>query len=261
MHDVNICRRVSGGGTVYHDLGNLNLTFSTHRTNYNRKENLQFITRTLSSVFTDLQLECTDKDDILLNGEYKVSGSAAKLGLTSAFHHCTLLCDSDLASVRGLLSPDYKVQTNATASRPSPVANILEGRYNFHEVCELFNKCYKETYNPGSAHTSIHAIHPLQHEGVGERAEKFKSWQWVYGKSPLFTLLTSVRFDDGECCDVSLRVCKGKVEKAKVVSDVKSELNADLLNALLQALVGEMFSHDCLDYLPSNTTFSTKVLP
>ena len=71
-NDVDLARRRSGGGTVYHDLGNLNCTFFTTKERYNRKENLEFIVRALNEKW-DLNLAVTERDDIMLDGCHKVS--------------------------------------------------------------------------------------------------------------------------------------------------------------------------------------------
>ena len=65
--NVNLCRRHSGGGTVYHDLGNLNFTFFTERCDYDRKHNLNVIIDGLKSKFADLNIAFNIRDDILLN--------------------------------------------------------------------------------------------------------------------------------------------------------------------------------------------------
>ncbi|KAI5711726.1 hypothetical protein M8J75_002710 [Diaphorina citri] len=90
---IEIARRNSGGGTVYHDSGNLNVTFFTPRERYNRRNNLEIISRTLEREW-NIQTEINTREDIVYDGKYKISqisGTAAKLGRPSSYHHCTLL--------------------------------------------------------------------------------------------------------------------------------------------------------------------------
>lgn len=68
-----VARRKSGGGTVYHDLGNINMSFITHRDSYDRKQNLTFICQILKSRWPHLNLSINDRDDIILDQKYKVS--------------------------------------------------------------------------------------------------------------------------------------------------------------------------------------------
>ncbi|KAL1465265.1 hypothetical protein WDU94_004848 [Cyamophila willieti] len=89
---IEIARRNSGGGTVYHDPGNLNVTFFTPRERYNRRNNLDIISRTLEREW-NIQTEINTREDIVYDGKYKVSGTAAKLGRPNSYHHCTLLVD------------------------------------------------------------------------------------------------------------------------------------------------------------------------
>ena len=87
--------RIILGGTVYHDLGNLNCTFFTRRSKYDRRRNLNIICNAIGNV-TDLNVAVNDREDIVLGHlgrDLKISGTAAKLGKDSAYHHCTVLVD------------------------------------------------------------------------------------------------------------------------------------------------------------------------
>ena len=91
---IDLARRNSGGGTVFHDKGNLNCTFFTRRSHYNRRRNLEIICNAIKDV-TDMDVTLNDRDDIVINDYddylYKISGTAAKLGKDTAYHHCTVL--------------------------------------------------------------------------------------------------------------------------------------------------------------------------
>lgn len=96
---------------MYHDMGNINLSFITHRQDYNRQYNLNIITDKLNEVYPHLNLRCNMRDDIVQNGVYKVSGSAARMTRTKAYHHCTLLVNSDKRHLRSSLQAPFKVST------------------------------------------------------------------------------------------------------------------------------------------------------
>lgn len=91
---ISLSRRNSGGGTVYHDLENLNLSFFTQKSRYNRRYNLEIITRALYREFM-IETFINKRDDIVTGDDLKVSGTAAKLGRATAYHHCTLLGNAD----------------------------------------------------------------------------------------------------------------------------------------------------------------------
>lgn len=89
---IDLARRNSGGGTVYHDQGNINCTFFTNRSQYERRHNLDIICSALRRS-TALNVTVNERDDIVLDGNHKISGTAAKLGKDNAYHHTTLLVD------------------------------------------------------------------------------------------------------------------------------------------------------------------------
>ena len=127
---IVLARRNSGGGTVYHDSGNLNCTFFTARERYNRRYNLNLITRALFREWS-IKADISERDDILLQGKkvsqagstpvdisqpltltttrrlsFQISGTAAKLGQPNAYHHCTLLVNSNKANLGGSLTKE-----------------------------------------------------------------------------------------------------------------------------------------------------------
>ena len=100
---INLARRNSGGGTVYHDLGNLNCTFFTRRSRYNRTRNLNIICNAIREA-TALNVAVNSRDDIVLDEDLKISGTAAKLGKDAAYHHCTVLVDVNQCVLHDALS-------------------------------------------------------------------------------------------------------------------------------------------------------------
>ncbi|GAB6019230.1 Lipoyltransferase 1, mitochondrial, variant 2 [Chamberlinius hualienensis] len=126
---VVLARRNSGGGTVYHDMGNLNCTFFTDKKHYSRKSNLEFLCSALKSRWP-LDIEVSSRDDIILQQKYKISGTAAKLGRCEAYHHLTVLFNANKEILHDVLrnsaTPLPGVESKATRSVAAPVKNLTE---------------------------------------------------------------------------------------------------------------------------------------
>jgi len=201
-HGIEIARRNSGGGTVYHDHGNLNLTFFTPREHYSRKNNLQLICRALFREW-GVKTEISPREDIVINGSYKqISGTASKLGQPNAYHHCTLLVDVDKMKLRHALRKHHKgIKTNATQSIPSPVTNLCD--VNSHVKLEkllaavgweYLRTCPYSAEDRGEdfirKQRGFQLINPTDQwfPGLDKLRAEFASWDWRFGKSPKFTV-------------------------------------------------------------------------
>lgn len=182
---VTIARRNSGGGTVYHDLGNLNLSFLTSKARYDRAANLRLLCRVVKDGL-GMELEVNDRDDVML-GTRKVSGTAAKLGRESAYHHCTLLLGVDTSHLHSCLTSQAgdMIQTNATPSVRCPVENLTGGEVE-GAVASLVAALRREV---GQEEGEVVVVPTdLEFPGLGEVQEQLQSWEWIFGKTPKFTI-------------------------------------------------------------------------
>lgn len=125
-NDVRIYRRMSGGGAVYHDYGNINYTFiGEHTRNALGADFLKPIVDVLSNEM-NIPVNVGERKDLWLDG-FKISGTAAHISRGRQLHHGTLLYDADVDKLTKTLSPENrKAVSKATASVPSPVKNIRQ---------------------------------------------------------------------------------------------------------------------------------------
>jgi lipoate-protein ligase A len=128
IENIPVLRRMSGGGTVYHDAGNLNYSFITQRNGHPADMNgafLQPVVAALSALGIDAKVG--QRKDLWIAQKYKISGTASHISRGRELHHGTLLFDADLQKLQKALAadkPDHNLR--GTASVPSPVMNIRE---------------------------------------------------------------------------------------------------------------------------------------
>ncbi|XP_028998678.1 lipoyltransferase 1, mitochondrial [Betta splendens] len=245
---IPLARRRSGGGTVYHDLGNLNLTFFTSKKAYDRKRNLKVITEALRQVRPGLDVQATDRFDILLNGHYKISGTASRLSKKSSYHHCTLLYSAERSVLTTVLNPShFGIHSNATPSVPSPVANLQDyvPSLQWEELLDALVHQYNAEFGFNSALNLVDPADESVFPGHQKFASELQSWDWKFGKTPMFSVHTFLELKDNQ----SLAQTRAKLHmeiKNGLIGSCELDIPADWLPKRLSGelsalLVGERF--------------------
>lgn len=243
--NVHLARRKSGGGTVYHDLGNVNFSFFTARELYNRKENLALIVKVLRERWK-LDVEASPRDDILIDGKFKISGTSSKLGRNIAFHHCTLLLDVDEILLKSLLHPSYTdISSKATQSVKSDIMNLSnkDPSIHFESVTKEVAQMFCQSYAPGM-NVEMVDIDPSKDEqfpGIVDLRKELEEWKWIYGKTPRFSVTFSTTLSARHML-AEITSYHGLVEDVNIKCEDKEMCT--LLTKLVQGLKGAKFKAD-----------------
>jgi lipoate-protein ligase A len=174
---VKFARRLSGGGAVYHDLGNLNYTFLRQRDRYDVDAQSAILVRALATL--GINAAVGERHELLV-GRDKISGTAFRIRRDAAFHHGTLLLHADLDALRrSLQPPDLAIRTRGVSSIPSPVRNLCELRSELS--CANVAKAIA-----AAANCEVHSAEvPAK---LGKRVAHYRSWEWRFGQTPRFSV-------------------------------------------------------------------------
>lgn len=196
-HGIHVVRRSTGGGAVYHDLGNLNYSFITDvgdAENLSLKAFMDPVIHALSAL--GVKAKATGKNDLVVEG-YKVSGTAQRIDGDRILHHGTLLFDSDLDAVQAALKPKpEKYLSKGKKSVRSRVGNLREMLPKDMDLDRFWRLLLDELTRNGT--TVPEWLCDAERVAIEELAEeKYRSYEWNYGRSPAFSLKGARRTGGG----------------------------------------------------------------
>ncbi|WP_101843434.1 lipoate--protein ligase [Halobacillus sp. Marseille-P3879] len=219
---IHVVRRLSGGGAVYHDLGNLNFSFITKDDGDSFHDFAKFtepVTQALNKL--GVAAELSGRNDIVVDGR-KISGNAQFSTRGRMFSHGTLMLDSEIENVVSALNvKTEKIKSKGIKSIRSRVANIseyLEESITMEEFKQLILRYifnvedvkdvpqYKLTEEDW---TKIYQI----------ADDRYRNWEWNYGKSPKFNIQQTKRIEGAGSYDIRLDVSKGYIRNVKIYGD------------------------------------------
>lgn len=240
-HDIRVVRRLSGGGAVYHDLGNLNYTFITDAEPMQQVDLRRFcqpIADTLSSLGVDATVD--GRNDILIDGK-KVSGNAQYVRQGRVMHHGTILFDSDLSVLGQALKVDTsKIQAKGIKSVRSRVANVRECLKQDMTMLQFRRALAKHLLKQALVQVytltdeDIAAIHRI-------RESRYALWEWNFGASPPCTLVRKARIEGCGTVDAQIQMENGCISGIRFYGDYFSTLPPELL---AQKLIGIPFTEE-----------------
>lgn len=232
--DGYLARRLSGGGAVFHDLGNLNFTFLVRKENIDVEKQTEVILRAVGSL--GIRAERSGRNDITANG-CKFSGNAFYRTGDYCYHHGTILLHADRELMEKYLHvSEKKLESKGVDSVRSRVGNLcdwapgLDRERMAEKLKEAFGVCYGLPVEdfPGER---------LAGEEISRLAERFSSWDWKCGRQIPFSREAEERFSWGEI-RILLRVDVGRVQETRLFTDA---LDVELAERVEKCLSGLLF--------------------
>lgn len=217
-HQIRVARRLSGGGAVYHDQGNLNFTFITDASNVQEFQFEVFVRPVIAALKKmDIKAEFNGRNDITING-LKFSGNSQYIKNDRVMHHGCIMVDSNLVSVtQALKVKAAKFDSKSVKSVKSRVTTINAQAQNPRTV-EEFKEMLKNSVLEKNSLITWELTEEQQQEVQKLRDEKYATWEWNYGKAADYDMKFEKKFTAG-IVTVCLQAKEGHIKGVRFYGD------------------------------------------
>ena len=243
--NVYLARRQSGGGAVFHDLGNTNFTFLSPKADYDQDANFTIIINALKKLGVDANV--SGRNDMQV-GDKKISGSAFKHSSDRSFHHGTLLVNADMQKLGDYLNPHpLKLKAKGIKSVRARVANLVEfnDAITHETLSQAIIEAFCEYYGQEVEATPVEELDEAtlaKEPHLNNYYQQMADWGWRFGKTPQFSHHLETRFDWG-LIDLHLDVTQAEITDVVIFSDA---LNVELIDTLKEALTEVKYNKDAI---------------
>lgn len=251
QHGITITRRLSGGGAMYQDLGNLCFSFIVPA-DRQRFGDFKTLVQPIVDALHEMGAtgaEVTGRNDIVIDGK-KFSGNAMYTRNGKTFCHGTLMFDVDTNAVAGALKvPKDKIESKGIKSVRSRVTNLkpyLKPKFQNLDTAGFRDELIKRIYHVddlSQAQINEYQLTSKDQQAIHQiETDRYRDWDWVFGQSPAFTVKKRKHFDAGTI-DARFEVQDGKIKMAKIYGDF---FGVEDVHQLEKALIGKPYDVDAI---------------